>query len=66
MIKVYTLNKDGKEKEHIFKDRSKAQRFMYGCPRYNLLILSYQSNDPIETYWLDNRVDISALNSKIL
>ena len=66
MIKVYTLNKDGKQKEHIFKDKSKAQRFMYGCPKFNLFILSYQCSDPMDTYWLENRINITSLNAKFM
>ena len=66
MIKVLVQSNGKDQKEMKFKDPKKALSFMYMCPNKGMFIISYYGTteyDDIDIYWLNNRIDITKLNT---
>ena len=66
MIKVVVQSNNRPEKEMKFKDVKKALNFMYMCNTKGMFIIAYYGEseyDDIDIYWLNNRVDITKLNT---
>ena len=66
MIKVLVQSNGKEEKEVKCKSKEKALALMYACPRKGLFILNYygesEYDDP-DIYWLNNRINLTSLNT---
>ena len=69
MIKVLVQSNGKEEKELKFKDPKKALAFMYMANKKGMFILSYYGEtdlDDCDIWWLNNRINLSALNTLAL
>lgn len=67
MIKVIVQQNGKKEKEMKFKYANKALDFMYMCPSKGMFILGYYGEselDDCDIWWLNNRINLSSLNTR--
>ena len=66
MIKVIVQSNGKDPKEMSFRNPQKALSFMYMCPSKGMFILSYYGEseyDDIDVCWLNNRINLTNLNT---